>query len=188
MATTPLVFGSVLGGTDEELRLRSARETAARPVDGFVLGGLDLGESPVQRAELLRTSLSALPEGKPRIIVQSGGPMEALQTIRMGVDVVVSGYPAMVTQMSLASSFWIDDAGGERENSGNDAGRNPVTLDVRDRQFVEDTRPLVRRIREATRGVVRVPRLALTLPPAPRPFLPSFPCNLTGAWLPMRCV
>ena len=44
-----VIFGVVLGGTYEHLRKISAENTAELPVDGYVLGGFNLGETNEER-------------------------------------------------------------------------------------------------------------------------------------------
>jgi queuine tRNA-ribosyltransferase subunit QTRTD1 len=47
------MFGVIQGGVDIVQRIRSAKETAKRPVAGFVLGGFGLGETNEQRVPLV---------------------------------------------------------------------------------------------------------------------------------------
>lgn len=61
------VFGVVEGGDILDERLRSARETAKRPVAGFCLDGFQTGAmDSTLRAQLMAAVAKELPEDKPR--------------------------------------------------------------------------------------------------------------------------
>ena len=61
------VFGVVEGGDVLEERVRSARETAKRPVAGFCLDSLRAGSiDPALRTQLITAVTKELPEDKPR--------------------------------------------------------------------------------------------------------------------------
>lgn len=61
------IFGVVEGGDILEERLRSARETAKRPVGGFCLDGFQAGSmDQALRTQLINVVTKELPEDKPR--------------------------------------------------------------------------------------------------------------------------
>lgn len=61
------MFGVVEGGDILEERLRSARETAKRPVAGFCLDGFQTGSMDrALRTQLITAVANELPEDKPR--------------------------------------------------------------------------------------------------------------------------
>lgn len=61
------IFGVVEGGDILEERLRSARETAKRPVGGFCLDGFQTGSmDQALRTQLINAVTKELPEDKPR--------------------------------------------------------------------------------------------------------------------------
>ena len=61
------IFGVVEGGDVREERLRSARETAKRPVTGFVLDGFQSGVMGADlRSQLIAATTAELPQDKPR--------------------------------------------------------------------------------------------------------------------------
>lgn len=65
------VFGVVEGGDILEERVRSARETAKRPVAGFCLDGLQTGSMDhVLRSQLISAVTKELPEDKPRSLCE----------------------------------------------------------------------------------------------------------------------
>lgn len=61
------IFGVVEGGDILEERLRSARETAKKPVGGFCLDGFQAGcMDQALRTQLINAVTKELPEDKPR--------------------------------------------------------------------------------------------------------------------------
>ncbi|MEE6473374.1 hypothetical protein FKM82_009985 [Ascaphus truei] len=101
-----VVIGAVEGGDVLEERLRSARETAKRPVGGFLLDGLQ-GDTMSRETKLsLVSSVTAvLPEDKPRLIHGVGKPDEVLECIERGVDLFDSCFPYQVTERGCALYF-----------------------------------------------------------------------------------
>lgn len=62
------VFGVVEGGDIFEERVRSAKETAKRPVAGFCLDGFQTGSmDQALRTQLITAVTKELPEDKPRL-------------------------------------------------------------------------------------------------------------------------
>ena len=73
------VFGVVEGGDALEERVRSAKETAKRPVGGFCLDGLHTGSMEQNlRTQLITAVTKELPEDKPRCVSQLGTPLNVL--------------------------------------------------------------------------------------------------------------
>uniref|UniRef100_A0A7S1G9J2 Queuine tRNA-ribosyltransferase accessory subunit 2 n=1 Tax=Bicosoecida sp. CB-2014 TaxID=1486930 RepID=A0A7S1G9J2_9STRA len=162
------LLGVVVGGTNPLLRAQSAEETAKRPVAGFVLGGFGMGESAAQRAELLQLTISKLPATKPRVVVGAETPLEALEAVAAGVDVVDAVYPYLLARDRFASTFdftWpaLDAAADDMVVDAAAAPRAPearppvptsaerdteplgdgVKLLLSESAFARDTRPLV---------------------------------------------
>lgn len=66
------IFGVVEGGDVLEERVRSARETAKRPVGGFCLDGFQTGSMDgALRTQLVTAVTKELPEDKPRSAVSA---------------------------------------------------------------------------------------------------------------------
>ncbi|XP_073473501.1 queuine tRNA-ribosyltransferase accessory subunit 2 isoform X2 [Aquarana catesbeiana] len=101
-----VVIGAIEGGDLLEERLRSARETAKRPVGGFLLDGFQ-GTAMTQETKLnLLTSVTAeLPEDKPRFIHGVGRPDEILDCVECGVDLFDSSFPYEVAERGSALTF-----------------------------------------------------------------------------------
>ncbi|XP_074856283.1 queuine tRNA-ribosyltransferase accessory subunit 2 isoform X2 [Carettochelys insculpta] len=104
-----VMIGVIEGGDVLEERLRSARETAKRPVGGFLLDGFQ-GQAMAKETKLkLMASVTAeLPEDKPRLIHGIGKPDEVLECIERGVDIFESFFPYQVTERGCALSFSFD--------------------------------------------------------------------------------
>ncbi|MDR2611924.1 MAG: tRNA guanosine(34) transglycosylase Tgt [Deltaproteobacteria bacterium] len=81
-----LLFGICQGGFHRALRERSAADLAELGLPGYAAGGLALGEPREVMLEAAETSLSVLPEGKPRYLMGLGTPQDVLDGIRLGAD------------------------------------------------------------------------------------------------------
>ncbi len=85
------LFGIVQGGTDPELRHRSAVETAALGFGGdgfagFGIGGLAVGEPPSERNLAIEVAVAALPTAAPRYVMGLGDTEGLLDAVARGVD------------------------------------------------------------------------------------------------------
>ncbi|XP_006211408.1 queuine tRNA-ribosyltransferase accessory subunit 2 isoform X1 [Vicugna pacos] len=103
------IIGVIEGGDVLEERLRSARETAKRPVGGFLLDGLQGNPATLEtRLHLLSSVTAELPEDKPRLICGVSRPDEVLECIERGVDLFESFFPYQVTERGCALTFSFD--------------------------------------------------------------------------------
>lgn len=80
------LFGIVQGGTDLELRSRSAQRTAALGFPGFGIGGLAVGEGPEERNSAVEAVVAELPEVAPRYVMGLGDTEGLLEAIARGCD------------------------------------------------------------------------------------------------------
>lgn len=80
------LFGIVQGSVYPELRIESARETAALDFPGYAIGGLSVGEPKPLMYEMLNLSVSHLPEDKPRYLMGVGTPQDFIAAVDHGVD------------------------------------------------------------------------------------------------------
>ena len=80
------LFGIVQGGTDEALRLESARRTLDIGFDGYAVGGLSVGESREEMLPALGTALAELPSEAPRYFMGLGDPAGLVESIALGID------------------------------------------------------------------------------------------------------
>jgi queuine tRNA-ribosyltransferase len=81
-----LLFGIAQGGTDRELRRRSANEIAELGFDGNALGGLAIGESREEMLDTTAWAAQVLPADKPRYFMGIGDPVGILEVIERGID------------------------------------------------------------------------------------------------------
>jgi queuine tRNA-ribosyltransferase len=81
-----LLFGIVQGGTDRELRSRSAEEIAELGFDGNALGGLAIGESREEMLDTTAWATQLLPADRPRYFMGIGDPVGILEVIERGID------------------------------------------------------------------------------------------------------
>ena len=92
------LFGIVQGGTDDELRARSAAATAALGFPGFGIGGLSVGESAEDRNRALDVVIAELPSGKPRYTMGLGDSEGVLAAVARGVDLFDCVWPTRLAR------------------------------------------------------------------------------------------
>mmetsp|Transcript_15309 Transcript_15309/g.29611 ORF Transcript_15309/g.29611 Transcript_15309/m.29611 type:complete len:477 (-) Transcript_15309:59-1489(-) len=103
------VLASVQGGGDAKIRQKACASAAAMPVAGFWVGGLGYDESLANRAKVLATVTTALPPELPRFLpLAVGTPLEVLQAVLLGIDVVELTYPAQAAHQGIALVFSCD--------------------------------------------------------------------------------
>ncbi len=118
-----LLFGIVQGGTDEELRRRSAEELGALELDGYALGGLSVGEERSAMLEATGFSAPLLPAEKARYFMGIGDPEGVLEVIERGIDMFDCVLPTRTARTGSALTW---------------AGR----INLRNARFARDRRPL----------------------------------------------
>lgn len=79
-------FAIVQGGTDADLRKRSADALVNLDFAGYAVGGLAVGEAPEVMLETLSRSVPCLPEGKPRYLMGVGTPVDLIEAVARGID------------------------------------------------------------------------------------------------------
>ena len=80
------LWGIVQGGSDPELRARSAALTADIGFPGFGIGGLSVGEAPAARNAAVAAAIPELPEDAPRYVMGLGDTEGILDCVQRGVD------------------------------------------------------------------------------------------------------
>lgn len=96
------LFGIVQGGTTPELRTQSARELVALDLPGYAIGGLSVGETKRQMAEVLGLVTPLLPETKPRYLMGVGYPEDMIDAVGLGVDMFDCVLPTRSARHALA--------------------------------------------------------------------------------------
>lgn len=84
--TDQALFGIVQGGTDEELRTRSAEGLLALDFPGYAVGGLSVGEEPADMYRTLEFTVPMLPAHRPRYLMGVGRPEDILEAVCRGID------------------------------------------------------------------------------------------------------
>ncbi|KAM5281419.1 queuine tRNA-ribosyltransferase accessory subunit 2 [Ctenodactylus gundi] len=161
------IIGVIEGGDVIEERLRSARETAKRPVGGFLLDGFQGTQAMLEtRLHLLSLVTAELPEDKPRLICGVSRPDEVLECIERGVDIFESFFPYLVTERGCALTFSFDyqpnpeetllqqngiqeeikseDQIKKAKTSGCNQDMTSFEINLKEKKYREDFRPLVR--------------------------------------------
>ncbi len=118
-----LLFGIVQGGTDEELRRRSADELGELEFDGYALGGLSVGEERPAMLEATAFSAPLLPVEKARYFMGIGDPEGVLEVIERGIDMFDCVLPTRTARTGSALTW---------------EGR----INLRNARFARDQRPL----------------------------------------------
>jgi queuine tRNA-ribosyltransferase len=80
------LFGIVQGGTDLDLRQRSAEALVAMDLHGYAVGGLAVGEGHDVMVATLGATTPHLPEHKPRYLMGVGTPADILEAVARGID------------------------------------------------------------------------------------------------------
>ncbi|MET0385310.1 MAG: tRNA guanosine(34) transglycosylase Tgt [Polyangiales bacterium] len=80
------LFAINQGGLLPALRRESADFLTQHPFDGFAIGGLAVGDTREQRADVMQLAVELLPEAKPRYLMGVGTPADLLEAIGYGVD------------------------------------------------------------------------------------------------------
>ncbi|XP_028656306.1 queuine tRNA-ribosyltransferase accessory subunit 2 [Erpetoichthys calabaricus] len=156
------VFGVVEGADVLEERVRSAQETAKRPVAGFVLDGFQNHTmSKELQSKLISAIMAELPDDKPRLIQGIGRPDDVLDCVEAGVDLFESFFPYQVTERGCALSFNYsyqidpetevliknnivnDEVAGESCTEVLEGQMTSFEMDLKDKRYCDDFSPLL---------------------------------------------
>ena len=80
------LFGIVQGGTDIDLRRRSAEGLVALDLPGYAVGGLAVGEGQALMLATLDVTVPSLPANKPRYLMGVGTPSDLIEAVARGID------------------------------------------------------------------------------------------------------
>jgi queuine tRNA-ribosyltransferase len=100
-----LAFAIVQGGTDRELRRRSAEELVELDFDGNAIGGLAIGEDRDVMFDTTDWLTPLLPAEKPRYFMGIGDPEGILEVIEAGVDMFDSVLPTRTARTGSALTW-----------------------------------------------------------------------------------
>ena len=99
------LFAIVQGGTDEELRRRSAEALVGMDFPGYAVGGLAVGESHDIMLATLEGAMTLLPEEKPRYLMGVGTPLDLIESVARGVDMFDCVMPTRNGRHGLAFTW-----------------------------------------------------------------------------------
>ena len=89
-----MLFGINQGGIYEDIRIEHAKEIAKMDLDGYVVGGLAVGESHEEMYRILEAVVPYLPIEKPTYLMGVGTPANILEAVDRGVDFFDCVYPS----------------------------------------------------------------------------------------------
>jgi len=103
------VLASIQGGGDIKLRQKACTSAAALPVAGYWVGGLGYKEDLPSRAKVLEAVAASLPAEQPRFLpLNVGNPIEVLQAVLLGFDVLEVTYPTQAAAQGIALTFSLE--------------------------------------------------------------------------------
>ena len=118
LPTKPSVFASLQGGADAEERRACAEGIVERHgprLAGFAIGSLGAGETPGEhRRSLLRASIEPTPWDKPRYVAGLGAPLDVLDAVELGVDLVEASFCHRCTTQGYALTFPVKPPAGTK--------------------------------------------------------------------------
>jgi queuine tRNA-ribosyltransferase len=80
------LFGIIQGATDRGLRERSAAALLPLDFPGYAIGGLSVGEKPLQMYDTLDWTVPMMPADRPRYLMGVGTPNDLIEAVSRGVD------------------------------------------------------------------------------------------------------
>jgi queuine tRNA-ribosyltransferase len=99
------LFGIVQGGTDPELRRRSADSLVAMDLPGYAIGGLAVGETHEAMIATLALTTARLPAHKPRYLMGVGTPIDLIEAVANGADMADCVMPTRSGRHGLAFTW-----------------------------------------------------------------------------------
>lgn len=104
-----LLFGIIQGGTEVDLRRRSAQELRAIGFDGYAVGGLSVGEPFAEACTVLDALREELPADKPRYFMGGAQPHEIVGYVQRGIDMLDCVLPTRNARHGTIYRFVHDD-------------------------------------------------------------------------------
>ncbi|MCH8947453.1 MAG: tRNA guanosine(34) transglycosylase Tgt [Acidobacteria bacterium] len=125
-AGSQALFGIVQGGTFAELRRECARRLTEMDFPGYAIGGLAVGEPSALSYEMTEVCAAELPEAKPRYVMGVGYPVDLVEFVRRGVDMMDCVLP---TRNARNGCLFTSEGRVQIRNAG--YARDPRPLDAR---------------------------------------------------------
>jgi queuine tRNA-ribosyltransferase subunit QTRTD1 len=135
-------LGAIQGSDLIDERTRSAKETAIRPVDGYVLEGFQLATNFDSLKTLMMSVVDILPYHKPRFIHGPYQPSEIFEAIECGIDVFDTSHALSATERGLALVYPNGLGFNKRElcSLGNE---NIIEIDLNNDKYRDSHQPLL---------------------------------------------
>lgn len=83
-----MLWGINQGSTYEDLRVENMRQIRELDLDGYAIGGLAVGESAEDMYRIIEAVEPEMPKDKPRYLMGVGTPVNILESVRRGVDIL----------------------------------------------------------------------------------------------------
>jgi queuine tRNA-ribosyltransferase len=99
------LFAIVQGGTDAELRRRSAEALVGMDFPGYAVGGLAVGEGQELMLATLDGLVPMLPAERPRYLMGVGTPEDLIEAVRRGIDMFDCVLPTRNGRHGLAYTW-----------------------------------------------------------------------------------
>lgn len=120
------LYGVVQGSVFEDLRQESARVISAMDFDGIAIGGVSVGESKVEMAQVLDWTVPLLPDHKPRHLLGVGELDDMFTLVERGMDTFDCVQPTRLARMGHVFV----------------KGSDPWTIDIQKTVYAEDMLPI----------------------------------------------
>ena len=95
------IFGIVQGGIYKDLRESCAKALVSMDFDGYALGGLSVGENISITYDIMNATIPFLPENKPRYVMGIGNPLDMLEAVSYGADMMDCVMPTRCARNGL---------------------------------------------------------------------------------------
>lgn len=99
---TQALFGIVQGGMYTDLRKKSAEDLIKIDFDGYAIGGLSVGEPKEKMTEILKETVTNLPEDKARYLMGVGSPDYLITAALNGIDMCDCVLPTRLARNGTA--------------------------------------------------------------------------------------
>lgn len=93
------LYGSIQGSVYKDLRVRSTKFISSLPFDGFAIGGVAVGETKKEMADVLSWVVPLLPQDKPRHLLGVGEIDDIFKLVRAGIDTFDCVMPTRLARM-----------------------------------------------------------------------------------------
>jgi queuine tRNA-ribosyltransferase len=96
------LFGIVQGGAFADLRRQSAATISSMDFPGYAIGGLSVGETKAEMAEMIEVVNAILPADRPRYLMGVGAPEDLVNGIQRGIDIFDCVLPTRLARHQAA--------------------------------------------------------------------------------------